>query len=100
MAHHELVAIGCCLGHAVGAAHGARAHDILNNHLLTQKLGKARGKDAPKDIAGAPAGNEITMVTGRVGQSCACAGPTDCKLAANVPANSRRCHPIGIPQPG
>ena len=50
MADHELVAVGRCLGDAIGAAHGARGDDVLDDHLLTQKLANARRKDAPEDI--------------------------------------------------
>jgi hypothetical protein len=43
IAEHELIAVRRRLRHSRSAGHAARATDVLDDDLLAQKLGKARG---------------------------------------------------------
>ena len=82
------VAVGRRLGDAARAGHAAGAGDVLDHHLLAEDFAQARRENAPQRIDRAARGVGTTMVTARVGQSCALAvasGASRTAIAAEAP---------------
>ena len=74
-----------------GSGHAATAADILDDHLLRERLGKTDRQDTPAVSDELPAAKGTTMVTGRVGQLCADTAPTAPLIASAATAASAMC---------
>ena len=73
-AEQEHMTVRCGLCDAIGADNARRPTDVFDNYLLAQDFAQPLRKTRPMTSNPPPAANGTTMVTGRVGHSCAPAG--------------------------
>jgi hypothetical protein len=68
---HELVTVGPGLSNALGACHTPGATDVLDHHLLPERLAHALRHNPAEDVGWAASRERDPMVIGRTGQSWA-----------------------------